>query len=1124
MTPNWQYRCWRFGLLSARASARLQAVRFATIALIVTSANCALAQITPDGTLGSTTQPATINGLPSTQINGGTSRGANLFHSFGEFSVPAGQGAFFTNPTGIENILTRVTGTNASNIFGKLGVLGNANLFLMNPNGIIFGPNASLDVGGSFVATTANAILLGDTGRFSASTSQPSNLLSIQPSAFFFNQRPTRAIANRANTYNISLNTGQLRQGLQVPDGRSLLLVGGDVKLEGGLLQAQGGRVELAAVAGSGSVALNLNGNTLSLNVPNGLARADVSLTNSAGVNVADGGSGSIAINGRNIDVLGGSYLTAGRILSNSNNRQLGDITLNATEAINIFNGSSILNIISGSGIGGNVKMDTQRLVIRDGVAGSTSFSNQNSGGNLIINASQSVEVTGTTVDGKVSINTPIGVIPDLPSGLFTAPIRSGGSAGNLIIQTGRLVVQGGARLAVGTANQNFGGNLTIQASDSVELIGTSANGTPTIVASGTQGGGNSGDVTIETRRLVVRDGAIVSTGTSSQGQGGKLTVQASESVELIGTATVTLADAPLRQLIGASLGQFIGVRPLPSGLIAATVGTGQSGDVTIETGRLVIRDGAQASTSTGSLGKGGELQVRASEIELSGISRDGFFSSALAIDSRGSGDAGNLTISTRQMTLRDGGQVLANASGTGSAGRLEVNASDLVQVIGTAANGKPSSLFFDTSGSGNAGNLKITTGRLLVQNGGRVSAGTTSTGQGGTLDVNASDLVEVSGTSADGQTPTRLFFDTSNAGNAGELKITTRQLRVRDGGQVSARTSGTGQGGVLDVTASDALEVSGTSTNGQFASGLYFDTSNAANARGIKIDTGSLVVQDGGQITVSGTGTGAAGDLEVNTRSIFLNNQGKITATTTSGEGGNIRLRVGDAITMRRNSEISTEASGTGNGGNINIDTGGFVLAILSENSDIVANAFQGRGGNIFARTRGAYGFRRFENRRTPESDFTASSELGIDGVVNIDVRDEPQPVPLPENILNSEIVQTCQVTSGQNQSEFIITGRGGLPDNPSDTLSNDAVWTDWRTPTATSRIQSKEPVAVRSKSSQVPIVEANGWALNEKGEVVLSATAPTMTPHHPSLMPSQCPSEKSRFNTQQSKTVSEH
>jgi filamentous hemagglutinin family protein len=122
------------------------------------------AQITPDNTLGNDSSKidsnVLIKGSNADQVNGGLTRGTNLFHSFSEFNIKDGQRVYFANPSGVLNILTRVTGKDASSIFGTLGVDGNANLFLMNPNGILFGKNASLDVQGSFLGTTANGLKL----------------------------------------------------------------------------------------------------------------------------------------------------------------------------------------------------------------------------------------------------------------------------------------------------------------------------------------------------------------------------------------------------------------------------------------------------------------------------------------------------------------------------------------------------------------------------------------------------------------------------------------------------------------------------------------------------------------------------------------------------------------------------------------------------------------------------------------------------------------------------------------------------------------------------------------------------------------------------------------------------
>ncbi|NET61476.1 MAG: filamentous hemagglutinin N-terminal domain-containing protein, partial [Symploca sp. SIO2E6] len=190
------------------------------------------AQLTPDNTLGA--ENSVVVPMPPLldEIQGGAVRGTNLFHSFLEFNVEAGRSVYFVNPAGIQNILTRVTGNNASDILGRLGVSGNANLWLLNPNGINFGQNASLDVRGSFVATTADEISLGPNGGFSATNPQDSQLLAIQPGVVFDNSR--------------AADYGEIKSfaDLGVPAGQTLSLQGSTVEVRGSLT-APGGRVEV---------------------------------------------------------------------------------------------------------------------------------------------------------------------------------------------------------------------------------------------------------------------------------------------------------------------------------------------------------------------------------------------------------------------------------------------------------------------------------------------------------------------------------------------------------------------------------------------------------------------------------------------------------------------------------------------------------------------------------------------------------------------------------------------------------------------------------------------------------------------------------------------------------------
>ncbi|NJL65205.1 MAG: filamentous hemagglutinin N-terminal domain-containing protein [Methylacidiphilales bacterium] len=204
----------------------------ALVSTFAISEHPTFAQVTPDNTLGienSIVNFSSDNDSLRLQIQGGSIRGTNLFHSFSDFNIAEGQSLYFQNPIDITNIISRVTGGSSSNIEGRLGVSGGtANLFLLNPSGIIFGANARLDVEGSFVATTATAIQFGNQGFFSASVTDSPALLTVNPSAFLFNQIAAAPIVNRSTTPLAEPR----RKGLQVPDGKSLLLLGGEINLQ----------------------------------------------------------------------------------------------------------------------------------------------------------------------------------------------------------------------------------------------------------------------------------------------------------------------------------------------------------------------------------------------------------------------------------------------------------------------------------------------------------------------------------------------------------------------------------------------------------------------------------------------------------------------------------------------------------------------------------------------------------------------------------------------------------------------------------------------------------------------------------------------------------------------------
>ncbi|MCT7959706.1 filamentous hemagglutinin N-terminal domain-containing protein [Laspinema sp. D1] len=219
------------------------------------------AQIIPDATLPVNTTVTRQGG--ANIINGGTQSESNLFHSFQEFSLPTNTQVIFDNALDVENIFSRVTGSSISNIDGLIQVNGSANLFLLNPNGIVFGPNAQLNMGGSFLASTADRLNFADGTSFSTLPTETVPLLTVSlPVGLQMGPNPGKIIVQGPGN-NLTLTEpvrgSILREnrpnGLQIQD-KTLALIGGEVELIGGNLTAVGGQIELGSVGANSQVML----------------------------------------------------------------------------------------------------------------------------------------------------------------------------------------------------------------------------------------------------------------------------------------------------------------------------------------------------------------------------------------------------------------------------------------------------------------------------------------------------------------------------------------------------------------------------------------------------------------------------------------------------------------------------------------------------------------------------------------------------------------------------------------------------------------------------------------------------------------------------------------------------
>ncbi|MEH2253231.1 two-partner secretion domain-containing protein [Nostoc sp.] len=973
--------------------------------------NHASAQITPDGTLGNNSSKITpnvnIKGLTADRIDGGAIRGANLFHSFQEFNVGELQRVYFANPTGIKNILTRVTGSNISNILGTLGVDGGANLFFLNPNGILFGNNARLDVAGSFVASTANSFVFGDRLEFSATNPQtPSPLLTVNPSALLFNQLQAGRIENRSIAPAGIDPSGLNAYGLRVGDGKSLLLVGGNVSIDGGQLNAYGGRVELGGLVAPGNINLLFNGNNLSLKFPENATHADVSLTNQGFVSVVAADGGDIAINAGNIEILGGSTLSAGiGVGLGTPETVAGDITLNATRQIKIAGSESrIRNLVrlGSKGNGGNIFINSGDLSLQDGAEIIASTYGQGNAGNVTVGAKNAVSLADAYIFSVVEAE---GV----------------GKGGNIDINAATLSLIDGAQLVASTFGQGNGGNVTVDAKDTVSLIGQQTAFFSTVQAGGVGKGGN---IDINAATLSLIDGAQLVASTSGQGNGGNVTVDAKNAVSLAGqptailstveaggvgqggnidinAATLSLADGAQLQTSTrgtydnqpAAKGDAGNINITVTGQVEITgqknnngifstidssvdTGTvGNGGNITIDSGDFSLQDGAQLSASTYGQGNAGNVTVGAKNaVSLAGEETTIYST----VEAGGVGRGGDIDINAATLSLIDGAQLQTitrraddtQPAGKGDAGNVKVKVTGVVDIAGVK-NGLSSAIlsYVDTGTVGNGGNITIDSGDFLLQDGAQLSASTYGQGNAGNMTVGAKNAVSLAGE----ETTIYSRVEAGGVGRGGDIDINAATLSLIDGAQLQTITrraddtqpAGKGDAGNVKVKVTGVVDIAGVKNGLSSAILSYVDTGTVGNGGNITIDSGDFSLQDGAQLSALTSGQGNAGNVTVTAKDAvsLADNAVIFTKVETGGvgKGGNIDINAatlslidGAQLITLTSPADDTQPAGKGDAGNVKVkvtgvvDIAGVKNGLSSAISSRVDIGTEGNGGNI--------------------------------------------------------------------------------------------------------------------------------------------------------------------------------
>lgn len=591
---------WTFGLISG----------------ILAVPTIASAQIVPDGTLPNN---SIVNLEGQIQhIIGGTQAGGNLFHSFDRFNVGVGETVWFDNALSVENVITRITGGQSSSIDGLIRANGTANLFLVNPSGIVFGENARLDIGGSFLGSTADSLVFEDGRVFSAKANDRPPLLTVSvPIGLQLGSQPgTIQVRGTGNLQffdrEITFATGGISgEGLTVPPSRTLALVGGNLELVGGTLRSIGGRVELASF-GDGVARLNPTPKGWTIDPGTTRDLRDISLFAASGLDTGGPAGGAMQLQGRNILLDNGSILFA-RALSEGSS---GAVVITASESVelrgsNPFDANESIVIVGtlGAGNGSDVTITAARLRLQEGSLISAPSFGAGNAGNITVNATETVELIGNSPTTRRASS-------------LIASTFSSGRGGNVTVNTGRLSIRNGATVQSSTFGTGPAGEVTVNATRSIEVVGSDSEGTPSRILADTSISDNLSEDLLNDSSVNRNSGNLfLSTPFLRIAEGGDVTV--------------------------------------------ANDGPGNAGNIRVEAGQILLEHEGKLAASTAS-GIGGNVDLQAESVVLRGESE-------ISVESGGTGNGGNLTLATETLALLENSRITANAF-KGFGGNIQID------------------------------------------------------------------------------------------------------------------------------------------------------------------------------------------------------------------------------------------------------------------------------------------------------------------------------------------------------------------------------------------------------------------------------------------------------------------
>lgn len=1020
---------------------------FSALPLLLFSGN-AQAQIAADGTTSTTVTP-TATGV---QIDNGDRSGGNLFHSFQDFSIPTGTEAHFNNTNDIANIFSRVTGGNISDIDGLIRANGTANLFLINPNGIIFGENASLQLGGSFFATTADGILFDDDVAFSASDPTTPLLTSSIPIGANFRDNP--------GDINITGNT------LTVESDKTLAFIGGNLNSDSADLEAPGGHIELGGLLQAATVDIEEIDGQFRFSFPSEeIARANVLLTNSNFVDVRSDGGGSITINAENIDIQNGSELNGGFANGQgSPEAQTGDIILNATGNItlattedidNSFGGAIFNNVEFGSqGNAGNITITGNSLLLDNGsqvqsLVRQGNEDNPTAGrgnaGNITIDIDGEVKITGA--DGNNNLASLIS--SEVGEGNFNSDIAENEPreedfrAGNITINAGSLILERKEEqnnpnsIISSSEGLGFAGDIIINAGEDVSIfdsnIETNGNFGRIFIGSVPEDRSDEG-ITVEVPSKVsiqgtrnegadVNDPRTEDTFTTNisttnfgrpNGEAGRIEIQARDEINISGSrfdsntqiTNLSRPDSSENNNFSTTIIKVLGDNPEDNIFIneAEILNTnsdiGFAGDIIINApGSIEIIDSQLlADGRNGRIFIGDDATFSPQNVtitELSSLSTTNSYVTDPSL-SETAINAGGISITANQdISISNGSTISAFTNRLGDAGDVTLNAGNNINIRDGLV------ITIDVPKNSSEEVLNIEQIEKFTSSGvfSNVLAG--GDGEAGDITINANSLTLLNDAAIQTQINPPQTFDNFILDGEVISDELSQDLNQRFYNNPDGLPAGKGTAGNITLNVDGAV--------------------NLSNSDNPALDKNNFLTQEvnGNKILANNfissiVGFGAEGDggnVTVNADSLSVSDFSTISsATSGTGDAGDVDIKVDNSINLTNLGQIRTnvESGGVGNAGDIDIEansltleTGGQILSSVFRVSEIGGESIAGEGkaGDI---------------------------NVNVDGEINISGISSLSDTPVDELELINLNTGTLFITEGFSSGIFASAERG--------------------------------------------------------------------------------------------------